>query len=413
MVYILKLALRNVMRNRRRTFLAAVSVAISVSLILVMQGMLGGFLSSIVLNYTKNQTGHIRISTDEFKEKQTFAPVTENIDSHVPVLESIKNNPDISPYIELITERVQVQVLLSNEGNNRGAVVLGVNPDTERNLMMLDRSIIPGGRYLENERDMILGIQLATAMGFKVGDSVSVVTQASDYSLNMRKFVISGLFETGLNMLDESVMQVDVEDARILLKMDNSTQQIIIMLNDYRKADFLAGVIEKSLGRKDLSVVPWTKIGDYANYVTMAQNMYSLVYIVVALLGAFIIGNIMMMVVMERRREIGILKSMGLKHQEIVTLFLVEGTIMGFLGSVMGMILGGSIVTWMHLNGVDFSSITGSLNMPLDNVIYFSIEISNFFKVAFLAVGVSALVSLGPSRRASKMSAVETMKSAY
>lgn len=412
MIYIIKMAFRNVGRNRRRSFLAAVSVALSVMLIVFMQGLIGGTMSSMVRNYTKNETGHVRITTRGFQEKQRFSPVTENLESPQELIRQIKEDPEINAHVTQITERIRFGTLISNDGKNKGAAVVAGDPEEEKSLLMLDRSVKPGGGYLRDERDIILGSKLADALGYSVGDTVNVVTQASDYSLNLRNFVVAGLFETGMNALDESVAHIALADAKNLLRMGSSTQQIILMLDDHRKADEVAGLIRSKFQNRSLAVTPWTRIGDYGNIVRMSQTVYQFVYALIAALGAFIIGNIMIMVVMERRKEIGILKSMGLKRREIMGLFMSEGIVLGVIGSLFGIIPGGIIVAYFHFNGMDFSSMMSSFKMPLDNVIYFTLEPQQFLKVTILAVAVSALVSLSPSLKASRLSPVEAMKSA-
>ncbi|MFW6244911.1 MAG: ABC transporter permease [Fibrobacterota bacterium] len=412
MTYIIRMAIRNVSRNKRRSFLAAVSVALSVMLIIFMQGLIGGTMNSMVKNYTKNETGHIRITTKGFQEKQRFSPVTENLESPREIIRGIRQDPEINAHIVQITERIRFGTLISNDGKSKGANVVAGDPEQEKSLLMLDRSIKPGGSYLENDRDIIMGSKLADALGYSVGDTVDVFTQASDYSLNLRNFIVAGLFETGMNALDESVAHIALGDARNLLRMSSSSQQIILMLDDHRKAEEIAGLIGSKFQNENLAVTPWTKIGDYGNIVKMSESVYQFVYALIACLGAFIIGNILIMVVMERRKEIGILKSMGLKKGEILGLFLSEGTVLGFMGSLCGIVLGGITVAYFHINGMDFSSMMGSFKMPLDNVIYFTLEPIQFVKVMVLAVAVSALVSISPSWKAARLSPVEAMKSA-
>ncbi|MFP4679130.1 MAG: ABC transporter permease [Chitinispirillaceae bacterium] len=411
MKYIIKMAIRNVGRNKRRSVLAAVSVALSVMLIVFMQGMIGGVMRSMVRNYTKNETGHIRITTKEYQEKQRFSPVAENLQSPREIIQEIKNDPEIHQHVKQITQRIRFGTLMTNKGKSREAMIVAGDPRKERSLLMLDRSIKEGGRFLQKKREIVLGSKLAAALGYSIGDTVDVVTQASDYSLNLRNLVISGLFETGMNSLDESAAFISLDDAKKLLRMRSSTQQIVLMLDDHRKADRVASLIDTRLQNEDLAVTPWTQIGDYGNIVKMSESTYRFIYALIALLGAFIIGNIMVMVVMERRKEIGIMKSMGLKRKEILGLFLSEGMILGTVGSLFGIVLGGLIVTYFHFKGIDFSSMMNSFRMPLDNVIYFTLNPLGFLKVMLLAAVVSALVSLGPSWKASRLNPVESMKS--
>lgn len=410
-MYLIKLAFRNIGRNRRRSLLAFISVSLSIMFIIFMQGMTGGILESIVKNYTKNETGHIRITTQEFQNKYRFYPITENISGSSEIINKVASDNHIKPYISSITDRINFGVLLTNNGKTKTAIALAGNPEKEKDLLMLDRFIQKGGHYIRKEREMVIGCKTAAALNYKTGDTMKVVTQGSDNALHMRKFIVAGIFETGLNALDDMVFQISITDARELLRMGKSTQQIVVMLKDQKKAEFVADLIKKKLNDPEIAVTPWTQIGDYGNLVRTADNIYQFVYGLIALLGAFIIGNIMTMIVLERRKEIGILKSMGMPGIEILQLFLTEGAILGTIGTVSGLVLGTILVVTFHFTGIDFSAISGSLRFPIDNVIYFSVDPVKMVQVLFLGILVSAIISAGPAWKASKLSAIDSIKS--
>ncbi len=411
MKYLIAMAFRNVRRNRRRSILAALSVGLAIMLVVLAQGFVGGILGSIVKNYTKNETGHVRIASQSFEEKYRFYPVTDPIENPSGIIESIRSDQEIRSKLDLVTERINFGVLLSHEGASKSAVALAGDAQKEKDLLMLQQSIRPGGRYIQGSREMIMGAKIADALDYELGDTVKVVTQGSDYALHMRKFAIVGIFQTGLNALDNSILQIPLQDARELLRMGDGTQQIILMLDDWRDAEDVARRIETIVGSENLAVTAWTEIGDYGRMVKMMSAVYQLIYWVIALLGAFIIGNIMMMVILERRKEIGILKSMGVSRKELLTLFIGEGSLLGLVGSIGGAAMGLAISIYFHIVGIDFSSSMGSLNFPMDNVIHFTISFAGIVQVMIIGTVVSALVSFGPSWKGARMNAVESIKS--
>jgi putative ABC transport system permease protein len=365
----------------------------------------------MVKNYTKNDTGHIRITTKAFQEKYRFMPVTENIVDSRSIIAALRNDPEIAAQMTTITERISFGVLLSNAGSNKTALALAGDPAVEENLLMLNRAIMPGGRYIRNERETIIGARIAQALGYHLGDTMKVMAQGSDYALHMRKFVIVGIFKTGLKMLDDAVFQIPLADARLLLRAGESSQQIIIMLDDYKRAERIAARIDARLANKDLAVMPWSRIGDYGRIITFANSVYSIIYLAVALLGAFIIGNIMMMVVLERRREIGVLKSMGFGRGEVLSLFIFEGMSLGLIGSIFGAILGATVSMVFHFHGIDFTKALSSVSMPMDNTVYFTISAAGLAQAAIIGIMVSALVSIVPSWQAARMNPVQAIKS--
>ena len=407
---IMTMAFRNILRNRRRSLLAIISVLVAVCFVVITKSMIEGFLESMVKNYTKNQTGHIRITTTYFNENSAFYPVTDNI----PNIESLKNNieqiPEVSQSLDMLVERFNFGVLLSNNGNNRQAFASAIELKKEKELLMVHKSLLPGSRYIENEKEMIMGSDLAQSLDFVCGDTVKVLTHGSDYALHLKKFIIVGIFKTGLKMLDDALFQISLHDAKILLRAGNSGQQLILMLKDYRDADKIARTISTSLGDSSLAIIPWTEVGDYSKIILYGKNVWNLINSIVILLGAFIISNIMMMVVLERKHELGILKSLGLSQTKIIWMILLEGVYLGACGSIVGALLGTMIAYYFSIYGVDFSSMLGNFNFPIDSVIYFKLHLSTFLFPLVSGICIAAFLSVLPAKRAAQLKCIEAIK---
>lgn len=415
MNWIVDLSLRNLKRNRRRTIFAALSICLSVMLMTFMGGLIAGILDNFVKNVTKNDSGHIRVTTAEFDERSRFTPVDANIADPGAVVAAIEAIPELKGKISLVTERILFGTLLANGNANRTALAYAGDPGKERDMLQLNRSVTEG-RYIEGAGETILGMKLAADLGLGLGDELKVLTTGADYGLHLKKFRIVGLFTSGLKQLDESVFQVPLKDAQSLLRTEGGSQQILVMLKDYKDAGRDASLIEQALAGsglgKDLVVKPWTAIGEYPRLIHMMEVIYDWMYYVIAFLGAFIITNILMMVVLERRREIGIMKSLGLKRGEILRLFLSEGLMMGVIGSAAGALLGLLICSILSVVGLDFTSAMESMTMPMDGVMYPKADILSALKMFVIGILVSGIVSLLPSRRAARMNAVDAIKSA-
>ena len=411
MRFILSMAWRNIGRNRRRTLLAVISVTLSIMLIVFMKAFVSGFVDSMVRNYTRSESGHIRIVKKKFADRSKLLPVTDNVAGPDSIIAMLKNNPKTGSRITFAAERYMFGVLLNNKGNNKPAMAIAGDPQKEKDLSMLYKSLLPGGRYCDGEREMIMGAKLADILGYTVHDTVRVLCNGTDGSLRLRKFYLTGIFRTDINVMDERVFQIGIDDARKLLRTGSDAQQIVLFIDNYRDAAAVADAVRASLHDSSLVVQPWTEVGRYYQLVRLSETVYNWFYFIIALLGAFIISNIMMMVVLERRKEIGILKSMGMKHREILALFLSEGIMMGAIGSMCGVILGTVLNAVLSVVGIDFSKMMSSMTLPMDNVIYPRPDILSVLQMLCIGVAVASLVALLPSRQAAKMDAVEAIKS--
>lgn len=406
---LIKMAIKNLLRHRIRSALAITSVALAMMAIVFLQGFIGGMLGNLVDNYTRMETGHLRISSKEFSEDMQ----ADILADAVPDIEVLKgklvNHPELGTKLKSIQERMRFGVMLNNKGLNKGAFGLAGDPEKEREALLLAQSII-SGRYIENEREIILGKALADDLELKTGDEVNLMTQAHDWSLNLRRVKIVGLFESGIGMMDRRIFQLPITDARELLKYGEKGQQLILFFENYRMADKLKPLIQKIVDNDNLAVQSWSEIGDYGTWVAMAGVVYNFIYIVIASLGVLIIANLLLMAVMERRREIGLLGAMGFKRQQIAFIFLAEGSALGLIGTLFGALLGSLIVWPLALNGVDISSMTESFNYPISSRIFFIFSPWKLMNAIFIGLVVSAFISWYPARQAAKMRPVEALR---
>ena len=411
---IIPFAARNLLRNKRRSALAATSVFLSMLMVIVLQGFTNGFLDSMVRNYIKNETGHINVATAGYRERTRFQPVDEYIEDSPTLAQSIRTAVAARDPGAIVSERIRFGVLLSSENGNKEALAIAGDPEVERKLLMLDTRIVPGGAYMGAGGETIVGETLAADLGLKVGDTLKVVTQKADGGLGFRKLRISGLFKTGVNSLDGLVFQMNLEDARILLGMERGAQQISVTLSGMRNVaamtDLVRGIVNAD-PQGSLSVLPWTSIGEYPKMIQLMNLVYYWVFLIVALLGSFIIANVMTMVILERKREIGILMSMGMPRGRILNLFLAEGTMLGLAGSLAGTAIGVGLILVLARKGFDMTSAMAGFSWPLDNVIYPSVTPGTILMGVAMGTAVSAAVSYLPSRRAARMAPVEAIKS--
>jgi putative ABC transport system permease protein len=411
MIYLVRMAVRNLWRNKRRSLLAMVSVFLSVMAITVMHGMAGAFTDSLVKTLTRSETGHVRITTREFAAKARFFPVTENIKDPRAVQRAIETDPAIARLVDFSAERISFGVLLNNKGNSKTAAALAGDPLVEQKMLYLQKSIA-AGRYIQAAGETIVGARLAGSLRLELGDQLRVVTQGADYGLHLKKFKVVGIFRTSINTLDDALFQIQLDDARELLRMGPAVQQLLVMLKDYRDAGQAATLIEKSLADPGLVVLPWTAIGEFPKLIKMTEGIYDVINWLIAFLGAFIITNIMMMVVLERRREIGILKAMGVSSLEILLMFLFEGVALGVLGSLCGVMGGFLINLYFNTYGLDYTEIMKDFKYPMETMFYFRISLPDMLKSFIIGSFVSAVVSVLPSRRAARMNPVDAIKSA-
>jgi putative ABC transport system permease protein len=404
-------AWRNLRRNTRRSLLAVLSTFLATLMVVAGNGLTEGFLDSMVRNYAKNETGHVHITTTAFRERSRFTPVDEYIPDAGTLVQKIEGlNP--TEYV-LAAPRIRFGVLLSSGPFTKPAAAIAGDPEKERSLLMLNRNILPGGSYCDEPGTAIIGSGLASDLELKVGDTLKVIATRSDGGIGFKSLRVSGIFQTGTNALDGSVFQMRLDDAQAMLAMPGGAQQILVMLPDYRQANAWRGKINDALGHgetQNLSILSWSEIGEYPKVIQLAEAIYLGMWFFIALLGAFIIANIMTMVVLERRRETGILMAMGMPPTEIAFSFLIEGTMLGLGGSVIGTAAGIAFNVAFARKGFDFSSALAGFSWPIDNIIRPTVSLSGVLAGILFCTVAAALMSFLPSWRASRMEVVDALK---
>lgn len=412
-------AWRNLLRNTRRSLLAVLSTFLATLLVVAGNGLTEGFLDSMVRNYAKNETGHVNITTSSYRERARFLPIDDYIadaDQLVSEIEQMDGaDAGAASAGSGITAapRIRFSVLLSSGLFTKPAVAIVGDPEKEKSLLMLNRNILPGGSYCDEPGTAIIGSGLAKDLGLKPGDKLKIIATRADGGIGFKSLKVSGIFQTGTNALDGSIFQMRLDDAQNMLGMPGGAQQILVMLPDYRLADAWQkkiGAVLAAHGQGQLSVLPWSAIGDYPKLILMTSSIYMAMWFFIALLGAFIIANIMTMVVLERRRETGILVAMGMPPRRIILSFLLEGTMMGFGGSVLGTAAGIAFNAAFSRKGFDLSSALAGFSWPIDNIIKPTISVSGVLAGILFCTVAAAIMSLLPSWRASRMEVVDALK---
>ncbi len=418
-------AWRNLLRNTRRSLLAVLSTFLATLLVVAGNGLTEGFLDSMVRNYAKNETGHVNITTSSYRERARFLPIDDYIadaDQLVSEIEQMDGagvgtgaGAGAASAGSGITAapRIRFGILLSSGLFTKPAVAIAGDPEKEKSLLMLNRNILPGGSYCDEPGTAIIGSGLAKDLGLKPGDKLKIIATRADGGIGFKSLKVSGIFQTGTNALDGSIFQMRLDDAQNMLGIPGGAQQILVMLPDYRLADAWQkkiGAVLAAHGQGQLSVLPWSAIGDYPKLILMASSIYMAMWFFIALLGAFIIANIMTMVVLERRRETGILMAMGMPPRRIILSFLLEGTMMGFGGSVLGTAAGIAFNAAFSRKGFDLSSALAGFSWPIDNIIKPTISVSGVLAGILFCTVAAAIMSLLPSWRASRMEVVDALK---
>jgi len=423
MLYLIKMAVRNIGRNKRRTILTFLAVFIATIALSFGACYLKGILEGTFDNYIRLQAGHIKIHNAEYVKKERLLPLDVPVSDYEAMQESLAGMDGI----DMITPRITFGVMLNVEGNNENSLGVGIDPIKERNILRLEELLTEGSRYVEADAaEMLIGKRLAGTLGVKLGDTITVITQTAFSSLGAMNFKVVGMIESGIAYLDKSFFYIPIGKCQELLDMDEMATELVIMTKDKEDAGRLVGEIATRLdtsgttGKEDefvsgddkYKVTPWQNQSNLVSAISSSKISMGIMSGIILVVAGLTILNTMLMSVFERTREIGMMMSMGMKGRRIVTLLLFEALAIGVLGGIGGCIVGSGISILTEHTGLDFSSAMENIDMPIGGIVYPDFEFALILKAFAYGIAMAVVASLYPAYRASRMQPTEALRAA-
>ncbi|MBN2538038.1 ABC transporter permease [candidate division WOR-3 bacterium] len=410
MSYIARMALRNLTRNTRRSVLSALAIVIALALIVFAQGFIRGMLDQTADNTARLKTGHLRIADEDYLRQERLLPLSEAIDAG-PELDSIIAG---LPGVRASSKRIRFGVLLDHDGNNVPAMGLGIEPEAERDILRL-QEVIAEGQYLSGAGDeLLMGRGLANKLGIGVGDTLVLITQTAYGSPTGANLLVRGIVESGVGQLDGTHFFISLTAARRLLDLENRASEVILMLDDPGRASVLAGQLRQELadaGYEGVAVLGM-KSDPIMAYMSMAEAIYFIIYLVILLVASTAIINTMLMVVFERTREIGMMKALGMSERSVLGVLVLESGFIGLAGSIAGVLLGSALVLALAPHGVDFSSAMGGDANPtlIAGLVHPQLTALAVVVSFLLGLVLSLAVGVMAARQAGRLSPAEALR---
>ena len=413
MNYELFIGLRYLRARRQETFISLITV------ISILGVMIGVMTLNVVMAV---MTGF----------EETLRDRLLGINAHIALL---KSGDQLSEYEELLQQVVKQegvvaaspaiygQVMLTSGSRVSGVVVRGVDPDRVNAVVDLQRYMKQGsiaGLKQQNPVQLqdrtimlpgvIMGERLAAQLGVFVGSPLQVVSPLGSPTAigvipKVRRFVVTGLLNTGMSEIDSTLVFMGLADAQKFFELGDAVSNIEIRVDDINQSREIADRIQLQLGFPYLTE-DWTRLWpNLFSALQLEKTVYFLVLLLMVLIGAFNIISTLVMVVMEKRKDIAILMSMGATRASIRKIFLLKGFIIGIVGTTLGLLLGLLVCTLIAQYRFELPK-----DVFLISTVPVRIYFSNFMIVTVASFIVCLLASIYPARQAAKLDPVEIIR---
>lgn len=369
----LSIALRHLLSRKRQSFVSLSGIVIGVAFFLAISSLMQGSQNDFIKRLIDNSP-HITVS-DEFRtarsqpvyslypdalvELRSVKPLTETrgIRGYRKILDELKAMPGVRASASL-----SGQALLSFAGRDVNITLNGMMPEDMRDITTIEDNMVIGSvdDLISNRNGIILGQSLLDKMSLDVGDNITLASAGGQ----VRVFKIIGSFRTGQAAYDEAQGFADLKRVQALLDRSNRANRVLVKMDDPEAALAISQNLERRIGYKSVS---WQEASEDIMSTLVIRNviMYSVVSAVL-IVAAFGIYNIISTVVMEKHRDIAILKSMGFTARDIRHIFLIQGALLGVAGLLAGIPLGCALMYGLMQIRFKPPGVTEPVNMPID-----------------------------------------------
>lgn len=408
-----RIAWRNLWRHRNRTLIMTSAVAFTYALFLVSMGMGDDGHQQMLEAAVEGAGGDILVHADGYWASRSSDLVIRNASEVLPAVDS-------TPGVEEAIPRVVIDGLVSSPVGNRPLTLQGIAPEREAALRDFSQDVEQGAWLTESQEDdpIILGVTIVEKLELELGDRVVLTASGPDGELTRALFHLTGVLESGMPEMDETMGLTTLEAARAAVDMEGMLTQIGVIHDPETPVDSVAEAIRASAGAvgNGLEVLTWQEaVPEMVGFIEIDDAFLYIYLIVIFAVVAFAIANTFLMAVMERVREFGLLNALGLRGGGVARLLLAETLLMTLLAMAVGFALGYAghltvdhfgipVGSWgveeMEVSGVDFADmVMRSTITPVKWVV-------GSIVVALITMG-SALY---PAWRASRLAPAEAMR---
>ncbi|UCE67254.1 MAG: ABC transporter permease [Candidatus Zixiibacteriota bacterium] len=401
---ILKIAFRNIFRQKRRTLLTALTMFGGFTLAAISIGWSEGTYSYTIDMFTRNQMGHIQIHGKGYLDKPTLYNTIYNYRQIGENISHLEN-------LEAWCPRLYSSGLASVSEKSAGVRIIGIDPVLENSATRFEKKIIEGKTFSnKTSHEVILGSGLMEILEAGIGDSVVVVSQAADGSIANDIYEITGIVESGDDFSDRSSFYLHIANAQELFVLDQRVHEIAIIAEELRDVEGLVRSIRSEIGSPDVSIQPWKEFAKQF-YVAMQadkQGGWIMIFIIILIVAVGVL-NTVLMTVLERIREYGVLRALGTRPAQIFRMILIETNFIA-AGSILVGLIASTIINYLlSINGISIGeSITyGGVQFTK---MYSEVNAMSLYVPAITVVITTSLVSIFPAIKAARTSPSKAMR---
>lgn len=408
-MFAIKLGLRNLTRQKRRNIITAMVIAYAFFAYLLVDSMMNGMEEMSFENIRDLETGNIQIVHSDYWEEREELPLENLVYLDQDVEESLKNINGLSG----ISPELRFVANLNNGIDELPILGLGMNPDRYQEVFTTGEYLVDGSMFSLGENKAVIGEKTAQLMDLKINDYITLLVRTKEDTFNTIDVEIAGILNTPNPMVNSGTVFVPLDIAQQALNVENSVSLIAVKVNPgYEES--ATETLNQNFKRKNLNLKAYSWRESAATVIALSTAKKAgigVILLVVLLIGIIGIINNVILSALERTEEIGMMKALGMKEMEIVSVFMVEATGIGIMGGLIGCLLGAIGVGWLIKYGFDVSYVGDmtTYGIPISNRLYGIWNFSAFGFLFILGIIIALLSSIAPAYWAARKDPVKAI----
>ncbi|HSN08311.1 MAG TPA: FtsX-like permease family protein [Hanamia sp.] len=402
---LIQIAWRNVWRNKTRSLVIIIAVALGLWGGIFSDAFMQGMAEQQIYSVIHTETGHIQLNQPGFLLNHDMQMQIKNADS---IVAAIKTKPGV----EGVAAIIQLPAMASTASGSSGIMVNGIQPPDQEKVSDLSKLLIQGD-YFKSDRanQVVIGQQLADKLKVKLHSRIVLTLQTSAGDIIYGAFKVSGIFRTHDSEFDKQMIFVRNKDIQQLVGFPAGAASIITVLlqnNDDTKK--MATTFQQQYS--GMQVQSWIQLSPMLQILSGTMIQFTLIFVGIILIAlAFGIINTMLMAVMDRTREIGMLLSIGMKPSKVFGMIMLETIFLSLTGAIIGVVISITTISFFGHHGINLSMIAEGFNaFGYSSIVYPTLGVNFYIMLAIMVIMIAIIAGLFPARRAVRLRPAEAVR---
>ncbi len=403
---LLSISWRNIWRNKVRSLVIIFSIALGIFAGVISGAFFKGMADQRIQKVIKTELSYIQVHNPGFEQTSDFANFISNAEE---IDDSILKIPNVVG----VSRRMSIESMAASAETASGVLISGIFPEDEKTVTSISSKLIDG-KYFEGiaRNPVVIGKKLAEKLNVKVRSKIILTIQDLENNITSGAFRVAGIYSTDNNMFDEANIFVRFSDLQKLTNFPiDGAHEIAINIDDNNNLASVLTAVKDVTGNK-LDVKSWKELSPEMNYLTEAMDMYMYIFIIIILMALlFGIINTMLMVVMERTKEIGMLMAIGMNKIKVFSMIVFESVMLSLTGGIVGIIIGAISAKFGETHPIDLSIwAQGYQQLGYDVFVYTSLDPEMLINVTVLVILTGIIAAIYPAYKALKNDPADALR---